>query len=63
VIETDESQQRGVMTFAWSQRIAGLNSCPLAAARMARLYNPPLQGERAGRQPLAGGLPEQLGGD
>jgi hypothetical protein len=52
-----------VMTLAWSQRIAGLNICPLAAARMARLYNPPLQGERAGRQPLAGGLPEQRGGD
>jgi hypothetical protein len=33
VVETDECRQRGVMTFAWSQRIAGLNICPLAAAR------------------------------
>ena len=31
LIQTDESRQRGVMTFAWSHRTAGLNICPLAA--------------------------------
>lgn len=31
LVETDESRQRGTMTFAWSHRTAGLNICPLAA--------------------------------
>ena len=31
LVETDESRQCGMMTFAWSHRITGLNICPLAA--------------------------------
>lgn len=32
LVETDESRQRGVMTFAWSHRNIGLSICPLAAS-------------------------------
>lgn len=31
LVQTDESRQRGVMTFAWSHRATGINICPLAA--------------------------------
>ena len=32
LVETDESRQRGTMTFAWSHRKEGLTICPLAAS-------------------------------
>lgn len=32
LVETDESRQRGVMTFAWMHRAAGLSTCPLGCS-------------------------------